>query len=204
MEQGKLVKAEVADKSYDAAALVTICRFNFLLRRSFIQWLHADLRAIGAVLNQLEKRGMSAIDCRSAGFSSKEPISKLRQFHQHWKPPFQTDYSQNSAFQPYEQLMSLRQDLENALGPAVPSAAPISTPAVKKEIARDNRPSAESARNTKPTERVTPSAATRSVRCAALTRKTPGPDGGHPADCCRSRSDSVHGPGASQHRSGRR
>jgi hypothetical protein len=158
MEQGKLVKAEVADKSYDAAALVSICRFNFLLRRSFIQWLHADLSAIGADLNQLEKRGISAVDCRSAGFSSKEPISKLRQFHQHWKPPFQTDYSRNSAFQPYEQLMCLRQDLENALGPAVPSAGAISTPAVKKEIARDDRPSVESPRNTKRTERLTPSA----------------------------------------------
>ena len=105
LEQGKLVKAAVGEMFYEPAALVSICRFNFLLRRTFIQWLHADLRAIGAVLTQLEKRGVQFVDCRRAGLSSKELVSKVRQFHQHWKPPFQNDYSQDSAFQPYEQLM---------------------------------------------------------------------------------------------------
>ncbi len=158
MEQGKLVKAEVGEKFYDTAALVSICRFNFLLRRTFIQWLHADLRAIGAALNQLEKRGLKVVDCRTAGLSSTELISKLRQFHQHWKPPFQTDYSQNSAFQPYEQLMCLREDLENALDPAVASTEPTSTLAANKEIGRDERASAESPRNSEPSEGVAPAA----------------------------------------------
>jgi hypothetical protein len=152
MEQGKLVKAEVGERFYETAALVSICRFNFLLRRTFIQWLHADLRAIGAALNQLERRGLKVVDCRSAGFSAQEPISKLRQFHQHWKPPFQTDYSQNSAFQPYEQLMCLRQDLDHALGPPAASAEPVSTAAINKEIGRDSRASSEPARASKPSE----------------------------------------------------
>ena len=116
LEQGKLVKITVGDMFYEPAALVSICRFNFLLRRSFIQLLHADLRAIGSALNQLEKRGVKVVDCRRAGFSAKEHVAKLRQFHEHWKPPFQNDYSQDSAFQPYEQLMCLREDLEEALG----------------------------------------------------------------------------------------
>ena len=116
LEQGKLAKGEVGERFYDPGTLVSICRFNFLLRRNFIQWLHADLRAIGAALNQLDKRGVKAVDCRRAGFSSKEPLSKLQEFHQHWKPPFQNDYSQSSAFKPYEQLMCLREDLEDALG----------------------------------------------------------------------------------------
>jgi hypothetical protein len=133
LEQGKLAKGEVGERFYDPGTLVSICRFNFLLRRTFIQWLHADLRAIGAALNQLEKRGVKAVDCRRAGFSSKEPLSKLQEFHQHWKPPFQNDYSQSSAFKPYEQLMCLREDLEDALGPAVPAGGPTSTPAVRKE-----------------------------------------------------------------------
>jgi hypothetical protein len=158
MEQGKIVKAEVGDKFYDPAALVAICRFNFLMRRSFIQWLHTDLRAIGAALNQLEKRGVSVVDCRSAGFSAKEPVSKLREFHQHWKPPFQTDYSKNSAFQPYEQLMCLREDLENALGPAAAPARPASTPPVRKEAGRNDRASAEAPRKTKPSEKAAPAA----------------------------------------------
>jgi hypothetical protein len=139
LEQGKFVKAEVGAMFYESGALVSICRFNFLLRRSFIQWLHADLQAIGAALNQLEKRGLKVVDCRRAGLSSKESISKLRQFHQHWKPPFQNDYSENSAFQPYEQLMCLREDLEDALVAAGVTPAPTS--------ATDGKTSPDSARN---------------------------------------------------------
>jgi hypothetical protein len=131
LEQGKLVKMSVGDLFYEPAALVSICRFNFLLRRFFIQLLHADLRAIGAAIAQLEKRGVKAVDCRSAGLSSKEPIARLRQFHEHWKPPFQSDYSQDSAFQPYEQLMCLRQDLEETLNPVAQTPSPAAPPAVK-------------------------------------------------------------------------
>ncbi len=154
LEQGKQVKAAVGGMFYDSAALVSICRFNFLLRRTFIQWLHADLRAIGAALNLLEKRGIPYLDCSRAGLSSKELISKLHQFHQHWKPPFQTDYSQNSAFQPYEQLMCLREVLEAALDFAPASTGP--SPAIAKDGARDSRTRADSTRNSKPPEGVTP------------------------------------------------
>ncbi len=150
MEQGKIVKTAVGDMFYESAALVSICRFNFLLRRTFIQWLHADLRAIGAALNQLEKRGLKVVDCRRAGLSSKEQISKLRDFHQHWKPPFQTDYSQNSAFQPYEQLMCLREDLEDALGPVAPAAGAGNSAAPKSEIAGEARGNSEQVSNSKP------------------------------------------------------
>ena len=156
LEQGKLVKAAVGDLFYESAALVSICRFNFLLRRSFIQWLHADLRAIGAALNQLEKRGVQFVDCRRAGLSSKELISKLRQFHQHWKPPFQNDYSQDSAFQPYEQLMCLREDLEDALGPAAASSETAPALATKKEIGRDQGSSEDSPRIGNPSAAITP------------------------------------------------
>lgn len=137
LEQGKMVKAKVGAKFYDATALVSICRFNFLLRRTFIQWLHADLRAIGTALTQLEKKGVKVVDCRRAGLSSKELISKLRQFHQHWKPPFQTDYSQDSAFQPYEQLMCLREDLEEAVNPSTApetQASSIATQKISQEV----------------------------------------------------------------------
>jgi hypothetical protein len=156
LEQGKMAKGEVGDVFYESGTLVAICRFNFLLRRNFIQWLHADLRAIGAALNQLEKRGVKTVDCRRAGFSAKEPISKLRDFHDHWKPPFQTDYSRESSFKPYEQLMCLREDLEEVLGPSVAPGEPTSTPAVKKEIAQDERTRAESLRKSKPLDAAAP------------------------------------------------
>ena len=156
LEQGKLVKTAVGEKFYDPAALVSICRFNFLLRRTFIQWLHADLRAIGSVLTQLEKRGLKVVDCRRAGLSSKELISKLRQFHQHWKPPFQNDYSQDSAFQPYEQLMCLREDLEDALGPSEDHSAPTPILAGKEEISRNESAAVGPPRNDKPSSGAAP------------------------------------------------
>jgi len=123
-EQGRVVKEAAGDAFYNPAALVWFCRFNFLLRRSFIQWLHADLRAIGAALNELEKGGVKSVDCRRSGLSAAEPLDGLQRFHASWRPPVQADYSEDSAFRPYEQLMLLREDLEEALGPvAAPHAA---------------------------------------------------------------------------------
>jgi hypothetical protein len=148
LEQGKIVKNSVGGAFYDPAALISICRFNFLLRRTFIQWLHADLRAIGMAVSQLEKRGVKTVDCRRAGLSSKELISKLRQFHQHWKPPFQNDYSQDSAFQPYEQLMCLREDLEEALNQFAEPGQPVSSIATQK-ITPEVLAAAEAMRNAK-------------------------------------------------------
>jgi hypothetical protein len=133
MEQGRLVKEAAGGMFYDPVALVSICHFNFTFRRTFIRLLHADLRAIESALNELERRSVKSIDCRRSGFTATEPIAKLRQFHKQWKAPFQTDYSQDSQFRPYEQLMCLRQDLEEALGimPGSVGPASVSIPSAK-------------------------------------------------------------------------
>ena len=182
LEQGKLVKVALAEKFYEAPALVAICRFNFLLRRTFIQWLHADLRAIGAALNQLEKRGVKFVDCRRAGLSSKEQISKLRQFHQHWKPPFQTDYSQDSAYQPYEQLMCLREDLEEALNPSTAPEVPASMIATQK-VTREVLAAAEAMRISKSGEGEKPvsSPAVSSVPLPSATSQRPAEPASRPS-----------------------
>jgi len=152
MEQGRLVKEAAGGMFYDPVALVSICRFNFIFRRIFIRLLHADLRAIGSALNELERRSVKSIDCRRAGLSAAEPIAKLREFHQHWKAPFQTDYNEGSALRPYEQLMCLRQDVEEALGVAPVSMGPAST-----FIASAKRgPATDSAQSAKRPEGVTP------------------------------------------------
>jgi len=117
VEKGRIAKENAGGMFYDPAALVTFCRFNFLLRRIFIQLLHVDLRTLGQMLLEIENRGIKVVDCRRAGFSASEPISKLREFHNRWKAPFHRDYSQGGASRPYEQLMSLRADLEDALDP---------------------------------------------------------------------------------------
>ncbi len=115
VEKGRIAKENAGGMFYDPAALVTFCRFNFLLRRIFIQLLHADLRTIGEMMFELEKREIKSIDCRRAGFSASEPIAKLREFHNRWKAPFHRDYSQGASSGPYDQLISLRADLEDAL-----------------------------------------------------------------------------------------
>jgi hypothetical protein len=125
VEKGRIAKENAGGMFYDPAALVTFCRFNFLLRRIFIQLLHADLRTIGHMMLEIETKGIKHVDCRRAGFSATEPIAKLREFHNRWKAPFQRDYSQGGAIRPYEQLMSLREDLEDALNPAPVLGTPV-------------------------------------------------------------------------------
>lgn len=117
VEKGRIAKENAGGMFYDPAALVTFCRFNFLLRRIFIRLVHADLRTLGQMLVEIEKKGIKQVDCRRAGFSSTEPIAKLHEFHNRWKAPFYRDYSQGRAIHPYEQLMSLRADLEDVLNP---------------------------------------------------------------------------------------
>ena len=147
MEQGRLIKEAAGGMFYDPVALVSICRFNFTFRRTFIRLLHADLRAIESALNELERRGVKSIDCRGSGFTAAEPIAKLRQFHKQWKAPFQTDYNQGSQFRPYEQLMCLRQDLEEALGmaPGAAGAKSSAIPSAKPRAATNPAPSAKPA-----------------------------------------------------------
>ena len=123
VEKGRIAKENAGGMFYDPAALVTFCRFNFLLRRIFIQLLHADLRTVGQMLVEIEKKGITQVDCRRAGFSGSEPINRLREFHTRWKAPFHRDYSQGGSIRPYEQLMSLRTDLEDALNPTPASVS---------------------------------------------------------------------------------
>ena len=156
LEQGRLVKEAVEEAFYDSAVLIWVCRFNFLLRRAFIEWLHADLRAIGVALKELEKREVKFVDCRRAGLSAAEPLAMLRQFHERWRPPVQTDYSQDSAFRPYEQLMSLREDLEEALGPVEPPPFIPPAPEPPGVNLPNLEPKAQSTRNKEFSARSTP------------------------------------------------
>ena len=132
MDQGRIAKEAAGDKFYEPSTLVAICRFNFIMRRTFIQLLHGDLRAIGEALNALERKGIKSVDCRNAGLSESESVAKLKHFHQRWKAPFQSDYSQASTYRIYEQLMSLREDLEEALGGGMTlsreNLTPVTTP----------------------------------------------------------------------------
>lgn len=142
LEKGRLLKDSAGAMFYDPAALVAFCRFNFLVRRSFIRMLHADLKAVREAIDALEAKGVKAVDCRRAGFSAAETTAQLRHFCENWKQPFQKDYTQSSVTRSFEQLLAVRADLEDALGATETPAPPASTPAAKNQ---QNRPAASSA-----------------------------------------------------------
>jgi hypothetical protein len=115
VEQGRLLKESAGCMFYDPAALVAFCRFNFVVRRSFIRLLHADLNAVRQAVEALDAKGVKTVDCRRAGFSAAETTSQLRFFCENWRQPFQKDYTESSVTRVFEQLLALRADLEEAL-----------------------------------------------------------------------------------------
>lgn len=116
LEKGRELKDAAGFMFYDPAALVAFTRFNFLVRRSFFRLLHADLRAIREGLTELERRGISTVDCRMAGLSQQEAISHLREISLAWRQPISSDYAAESANRTFEQLLAIRSAVERALG----------------------------------------------------------------------------------------
>ena len=127
--EGRKVKEAAGGMFYDPSALLSFIRFNFLLRRTLIELMHADLIAIRNGLQQLETSGTRTIDAHHSGLTSTEPIAKVRQLADEWKQPFQKDYTERTVNETFEKLLNLRTDVEKALeqahgktAPAAPSA----------------------------------------------------------------------------------
>lgn len=126
LEKGRELKDAAGFMFYDPAALVAFTRFNFLVRRSFFRLLHADLRAIREGLTELERRGISTVDCRTAGLNQQEAISHLREIALAWRQPISSDYAAESANRTFEQLLAIRSAVERALGiPAAEVKVPV-------------------------------------------------------------------------------
>ncbi|HKW88041.1 MAG TPA: hypothetical protein VJN21_04720 [Candidatus Acidoferrales bacterium] len=158
LEKGRERKDSAGFMFYDPAALVAFTRFNFLLRRAFFRLLHGDLRAIREGLSELERRGISTVDCRIAGLSAQEPVEHLREISLSWRQPIRSDYAAESANQTFEQLLSIRIAVERALGVA---PAQIQIPSIKppKPVAAPEQPAAapagkSGARSVPPAEKV--------------------------------------------------
>jgi hypothetical protein len=115
IEQGRKVKETAGGMFYDPAALVAFIRFNFLLRRTLIELMHADLIAIRSGLTQLEDGSARIMDCHHFGLSATEPLGKIREMADGWKQPFQQDYTERSVSQAFDKLLGLRTDVEHAL-----------------------------------------------------------------------------------------
>jgi hypothetical protein len=115
IEQGRKVKEAAGGMFYDPSALLAFIRFNFILRRTFIELMHADLIATRAGIAKLEASDVHVIDCRNTGLSGAEPLTKIKKLADEWKQPFQKEYTERSVNQAFEKLLGLRADVENAL-----------------------------------------------------------------------------------------
>jgi len=138
IEQGRKVKESAGGMFYDPSAMLAFIRFNFLLRRTLIELIHADLIAIRAGLAQLEQAGVRIIDCHHVGLSANEPLSKIRTMADEWKQPFQKAYTERTVNQAFDKLLGLRTDVERALeriAPKITEPAPAkSVPVVPKTV----------------------------------------------------------------------
>jgi hypothetical protein len=127
IEQGRRVKETAGGMFYDPSAMLAFIRFNFLMRRTLIELMHADLIFIRSGLINLQNAGARAIECRSVGLGKAEPIEKLQQMTDEWKQPFQKEYTERTVNQAFEQLLGLRADVERAVEKVIgkSQAAPV-------------------------------------------------------------------------------
>lgn len=123
VEQGRRVKDEAGKMFYEPAPLVSFVRFNFLMRRTLIELMHADLIAIRAGLSHLDSLDIKTIDCRLFGLSPSEPIARVRQLADEWKQPFQQEYTERTVNEAFEKLLCLRTDVEKAHERFAPNSA---------------------------------------------------------------------------------
>ena len=118
LDQGRRLKTQAGERFYEPAAMIAFARFSFMLRRIFFRLMQDDLNAIQAGLRELERRGVSTIDCRRAQFSAEESISRLRLICRSWKVMFHAEYSSG---QPLRMLVDLRAAVDDALGGSQPT-----------------------------------------------------------------------------------
>ena len=159
IEQGRKVKETAGGMFYDPAALLAFIRFNFLLRRTFIELMHADLIAIRSGLALLQTAGVKTIDCQHFGLSASEPLTKILETADEWKQPFQKDYTERSVNQTFEKLLGLRADVERALEKIAPKAPETAAPSVKSSGVRSPETSTSATRQTRTPEASAKSAA---------------------------------------------
>jgi hypothetical protein len=115
IEQGRRVKETAGGMFYDPSAMLAFIRFNFLMRRTLIELMHADLIFIRSGLSSLQNAGAKTLDCNSVGLGKAEPIEKLQQMTDEWKQPFQKEYTERTVNQAFEKLLGLRADVERAV-----------------------------------------------------------------------------------------
>ncbi|HTD21768.1 MAG TPA: hypothetical protein VK738_03890 [Terriglobales bacterium] len=124
LEKMRELKTSAGDMYFGPTALVAIARFNFLVRRTFVRLIAADLHAIRFSINELEQRGVRTVNCVRASLGPMETLENLRQVCQEWKKPFRAAYA---AGQNFKELIEIRGAVEEALALA-PEKGSIAVP----------------------------------------------------------------------------
>ncbi len=135
--EARELKLDAGKDYFEPSSLIAFTRFNFLARRAFFRAMHLDLHAIRNSINQLERAGISFVNCSAAGLSNRESLEQIRHLVHQWKTPFRAPYSGGSSFL---QLIQLRHVLEenleeahrNALAPKEAEAR--DTPAAQEQV----------------------------------------------------------------------
>src|SRR5258706_14688779 len=79
IEQGRRVKESAGGMFYDPSAMLTFIRFNFLMRRTLIELMHADLIFIRGGLSSLLNAGGRAVGCNNGGVGKAERSLKMEE-----------------------------------------------------------------------------------------------------------------------------
>lgn len=124
LEQMRRLKTGAGQMYFGPTALVATARVNFLVRRTFVRLIAADLHAIRFSINELEQRGVRTVNCVRAGLGPQESLENLRQICQEWKKPFRAAYA---AGQNFKELIEIRGAVEEALALA-PEKGSIAVP----------------------------------------------------------------------------
>lgn len=147
------LKTSLAEHYLDVPALVAFTRFNFLARRAFFRAMHLDLHAIRIALNELERRGITTVDCKEAGLTEQESMEHIRHVVHQWKTPFRAPYSGGNSF---NQLVALRHVLQRAAekgpGEAKPAVQTSQEPAVPATGAHGEQPGPQKPPKTQETQ----------------------------------------------------
>jgi hypothetical protein len=146
IEQGRRVKESAGGMFYDASSLLAFIRFNFLVRRTLIELMHADLIFIRSGLTQLENAGIKTVGCMAFGLTATEPIGNVRQIADEWKQPFQKEYNERSVNQAFDKLLALRSDVEKTVEKSCGTSVQRSKPKELLETKTVSRESAEAAK----------------------------------------------------------
>jgi len=168
IEQGRRVKESAGGMFYDPSAMLAFIRFNFLLRRTLIELMHADLIFIRSGLTQLEEAGTKALDCQAVGLGKAEPIEKLQRMADDWKQPFQKEYTERTVNQAFDKLLGLRADVERVMEKVLGKSTPVTpSPALEKPQKKSAAQEAPLPSTPKPKEKPQPAAATAADLSAA-------------------------------------